>query len=285
MARWLWPTLAILTAAALGCPGPTPPRPGHGDGEPSHSGPTHLVPPTAPGASPQVPVPVVTATDEAGIISGVVRWEGPVDSDGTEELAGLTVGSGGGQIAVNPVRRLQVDPEGRGVADVVVWLVNPPGGAAQAPAGPVTLTQREGDYRPHVLLAPKAARLELTSADDTAVFRAEGAAEFVETVSPGRPALHNLGRAGLVVVRSDILPWASAYVHVFDHGHYARTGADGTFRLPPVSAGTYHVVLWHEGWRFTDKARYTAPPLRAEVSPVTVEPGKGASVAWTLSGK
>jgi hypothetical protein len=56
----------------------------------------------------------------------------------------------------------------------------------------------------------------------------------------------------MVAVRCDVYPWMRAWVAVLDHPFFARTGADGSFRLAGVPAGEYTLDVWHE--RFGRKA-------------------------------
>src|SRR5262249_39655196 len=144
----------------------------------------------------------------------------------------------------------------------------------------VALIQTDGDYRPHVQAVHKGSVLELSCADDKAVFHAVGALDAVESVVAGRPATRALDRRGLIEMRSELAPWMWAYVHVFDHDFFAATSSRGEFRLPPVVPGKYRLALWHAGWKLADAQRFTpSPALQTEVE-VEVGPGKGALVEW-----
>jgi Carboxypeptidase regulatory-like domain len=298
MARSLWLTLVlpplVLVTGCLAPPPPPVPVPAPNSATPATPvvvPPTSLPPPTTtPAASPTTPKappppppnPAVTTTNEPGVISGVVRWDGDVPEGGID-TSGLTVSVDGRQVPVKLSPRLQVHPQSKGVAGTVVWLVNPPAEPLRSLPEPPVLKMREGDFRPHLLLAPKGTRLELASADDQALFQARGAADFSETVSRGSPVPAMLNRPGLVTLGSSLTPWSSAYVWVFDHNYYAQTNEEGRFRLPAVPPGSYQVRLWHEGWRTTDKAHFTvAPPVEKEVK-VELGQGQGSAIQWTLS--
>src|SRR5262249_34286419 len=154
-----------------------------------------------------------------------------------------------------PTPRVEADPKTGGLAHVIVWLDNPPpqdsGGGKRsgaAPAGPASLVQRGGNYRPHVQAVRKGTPLEPGTGDGRADFRAHGAGTLSMGLDRGQNRSVPLSRTGLIEVRSDLHPWMTpAYVHVLDHPYHAVTDAEGRFRLPAVRAGAYRLVLWHEG--------------------------------------
>jgi plastocyanin len=53
--------------------------------------------------------------------------------------------------------------------------------------------------------------------------------------------------AAKYIVKCDIHPWMSAYVHAVKHPYYAITNESGEYSLENVPPGTYRVVCWHEG--------------------------------------
>ena len=100
--------------------------------------------------------------------------------------------------------------------------------------------------------------------------------------SLSRPRTFNLGRypkgetravrfdrPGIVKVFCDIHSHMSAAVVVFAHPWFAIPDAEGRFDIPDVPAGEQRLTAWHE--RLGD----TTIPIR-------VEPGRGASVEFTL---
>src|SRR5262249_37248157 len=159
----------ILAVLSVGCSGrPTPARPSVDAAKaeptpvPKSKGPVSdnkatVSIPAAPPANPRS-----TVNQEAGVISGVVRWSGAAPAPATRS-EDLFVTVNGNEVSVQPVLRLQVDPQSKGVANVAVWLrqapVFPLGDGISAPAEPIRLTQREGNFVPHVLVTRQGTEL------------------------------------------------------------------------------------------------------------------------------
>ncbi len=54
-------------------------------------------------------------------------------------------------------------------------------------------------------------------------------------------------KPGVVEVRCEQHPWTRGYVLVFDHPYFAVTDTDGSFSIDSLPAGSYRVMVWHEG--------------------------------------
>lgn len=102
--------------------------------------------------------------------------------------------------------------------------------------------------------------------------------------------------AGLYLVKCDVHPWMSAYVHVVDHPYHVVTSEKaegdlkpGEFRLTDVPAGSYTLVVWKEGMHempiFADAkiSAYNYSDNMVLTFPVTVEAGKDAVVEAKLA--
>jgi hypothetical protein len=290
----LMPVL-LLAVVPMGCSGPpTPlrPRVDSQKPEPTPGPATKAAAPdktTVPVPAPPPPNPNSTITKEDGVIRGVVRWSGPLpgpDSAAPREDWFVTIS--GRKVAVQPAFRLQVDPQSKGVANVAVWLLRAPAfpleGVAPAPPEPVRLSQREGNFVPHVLVAQQGAELRLGTTDDEADFQTSGAIAVSVRLNRGQSRPVALPRVGVVEVRSEARPWMTpAFLHVVEHGYHAVTDPDGQFRLPAVPPGEYEVLLWHEGWGPGDAKNPGAiDAVRARVR-VNLEPDQGAVVEWLLT--
>lgn len=165
-----------------------------------------------------------------------------------------------------------------GVAGAVLWVKT--AGKTTIPPPPVEtvrLSVEQGEYRPHLTLAQKGGAIELRTVDERADFQASGAATFSETIQRGEQRTFPLSSPGLIAVSSQLQPRRlPAYVWVLNGVPGTLTGTDGQFRLPPLSAGEYELVLWHEDGRAN-----AMTPHRARVR-LTLDANDGAEVRWTL---
>ena len=152
-----------------------------------------------------------------------------------------------------PFREETVVADERGrVANVVVFLREAPPAKADNSAKLPTavLDQVNCRYVPHVLALRVGQRLDVKTSDP--------AVHNVHSASRQNPAVNFSMNAGdppqaltfkkpeSFTVRCDVHPWMNAQVHVFDHGHFAVTGEDGSYKLPEVPAGQYTLVFRHE---------------------------------------
>lgn len=64
-------------------------------------------------------------------------------------------------------------------------------------------------------------------------------------------------------------PWTRAWIAVLDHPYFAQTAANGTFSIPAVPPGKYHIRAWHPSLGYSDDS-------------VTVAAGQQASVAFRI---
>jgi plastocyanin len=68
----------------------------------------------------------------------------------------------------------------------------------------------------------------------------------VAQVAGSRPIPKTLKRAGLYVLRCDKHTFMTGALQVFDHPYFAVTDEFGAFQIPPLPAGSYTIVVWHE---------------------------------------
>jgi hypothetical protein len=76
-----------------------------------------------------------------------------------------------------------------------------------------------------------------------------------------------------VSVKCDIHGWMQAWVRIFDNPYFAVTDENGAFEIKNAPAGTYHLVVWHEGSGWRDRKDVQVNGKRASIlgTPVTIK--------------
>jgi RNA polymerase sigma factor (sigma-70 family) len=171
-----------------------------------------------------------------------------------------------------------VDPDTRGVADVIVFLrPDSDDRKADFPADRIhpALAAAKPQDRAVAIAGPQfAPRVVAARAGDRLVFRNQlpVAVTVAHVTSPdaGNPKVNfNVMLARGDAYTSDPLtatthpdqfanhihPWMDGFVWAFDHPYFAVTDAAGRFELPDVPTGTWRLVAWHpvEGWAATGR--------------------------------
>jgi Carboxypeptidase regulatory-like domain len=154
------------------------------------------------------------------------------------------------------LERLVIGPEG-GVANSIVYLKNITSGKPlQLPEQRQHLDQIHCRYVPHILLVPQNSSLGMVSSDATLhTIHMDGAASYnLPFPFPGRATTRTMPSSGLVNLRCNGgHVWMNAEMMVVSHPYYAVTDENGRFELTDVPAGTYQIVVWHEGWELVGK--------------------------------
>lgn len=156
------------------------------------------------------------------------------------------------------------------VENVVIFLKDAP--ARTVPARRTAIRQKGETFLPRIVAVPVGSTVDFPNDDPIYhnVFSLSRARTFNLGRFPrGESRAVRFDKAGIVKVFCDIHSHMSAAVVVFTHPWFAIPDADGRFDIPDVPAGEQQLTAWHE--RLGD----TTIPIR-------VEPGRGASVEFTL---
>ena len=201
--------------------------------------------------------------DETGTITGTVVWKGekpkarPALTMGEKETAGCHHGE-----ELNSAdRTLLIDPSG-GVANVVL-TIEVDGATAAITTEPVVLDQKGCRFEPHVLVVPAGTTLRYDNSDETNhnihSFAKKNKA-VNQNVAGGTNFDQKVDKSEVIEIKCDVHPWMKGYVVVTDATHFAKSNADGSFKIEGLPAGDYKVSWWHEelGKGKTEKVTVTA---------------------------
>lgn len=192
---------------------------------------------------------IITAPGFAAEISGQVSFEGeppqrrPLQMAADPKCAELY----GQQVLTQEVL---VDENG-GLANVFVYLKNPPQKDYPLPEEPVRLEQRGCLYLPRVQGIMVDQTLEVIN-DDPTLHNVRALADKNRPFNLGQPAetpprtkTFKVSEKALKF-KCDVHPWMAAYIFVMEHPFFATSDADGSYTISDVPPGTYTLVAWHE---------------------------------------
>ena len=207
------------------------------------------------------------AVSNGGAISGKVTYSGAamapetVEVDKDPEVCGTSI----------EAVKVQTDDSG-GLADAVVRITDITSGKSLDSLGAeFVLDQKKCVYVPHVVVVPVDSALTVLNSD--------GILHNIHTtpfdnapLNKAQPATQQELKSDpftvpeYIPVGCDVHSWMNATIVATDHPYTAVTGADGSFELADVPAGTYTVEVWHS-------------ELGKQTLTVTVEAGKTATAA------
>jgi hypothetical protein len=144
-----------------------------------------------------------------------------------------------------------VGPGGE-LANVFVYIKNPPPGNWPAPSTPVTLEQKGCQYHPHVNGIMVGQPLEIKN-DDATLHNVHAMPNNNPQFNEGQPvqgmvSTKKFDKAELVPfrIKCDVHGWMKSWMAVMPHPFFAVSQMNGTFTIPNLPPGTYTLVAWHE---------------------------------------
>lgn len=196
---------------------------------------------------PGSPIRLRVLRGSLGALEGTVRLAGDaavqptlVDNTTDPDVCGQT----------QSLEDLLVDERTRGVANVVVALVDVPDSVPALPPPPQTLLidNRECRFEPHVTVASLGDTLVAVNSDP--VFHTTHyygpLNDNVALTEPGRRIPSVVGQTGVITILCDLHGWMRGFVRVDNHRYHAVSGERGRFRIRGIPPGTYTVEIWHE---------------------------------------
>ena len=164
-----------------------------------------------------------------------------------------------------PDESLVVDPETKGIANVVLWVRrfrgDPHPRYEEAGRPPVRFGSRDCRFVPHVHTVHTPQTVLIYSDDDCAH---NTRAQFVRNVSPcvtippnetdGIEVTFDQPEPVPMPIKCDIHGYESAYMLVLDHPYSAVTDSEGRFTIEDLPAGRHTLRVWHERVGYLEKS-------------------------------
>lgn len=224
-------------------------------------------------AAPAAPTPSGAALG-AGSVTGSVTFAGTAPQAAPVSMAADPVCQQKHATPV-PSDEVVVNPNGT-LKNVFVYVKAGFSGAAPAATTPVVLDQVGCWYQPHVFGIQVNQPLEILNSDSTlhnvnAKPAANQAFNIAQPVQ-GMKTQKKFAKPELSVkFKCNVHPWMHAVGHVVEHPFFAVSGADGSFSITGLPAGTYTLEAVHEKYG-------------AQTQQVTVGDGQAATAAFSFSG-
>lgn len=194
-----------------------------------------------------------------------------------------------------PLEVTVVDRDGEPVSGAAV-AVTPADGSAPPPAPtaePAVMSQADREFRPHVLVVQKGARVRFPNHDDVNhhVYSFSSAKRFELELYKGNPYPPlAFEHTGIVTLGCNIHDDMLGYIVVVDTPWFAKTGTDGGARFDALPADSYAVSAWTprlppDAERATAQVRIEAGTrravrLRIEEPLMPPRRGRDTSLPW-----
>ena len=194
---------------------------------------------------------VLASVPDAGVITGVVKYTGD-RTDGTVTIVkDSQVCEHHKTKEIRPEKAILV--QDNNLQNVVVYLSDISRGL-KAPTTDVTIDNIECEFVPRVQTAFVGGRIVAKNSDDTLhnthlFLNKDGETRDLKNMAlpkAGQTRKYKVKYAGLLDVKCDAHNWMQGWVFVSKHPYIAVTGADGSFKMDNVPAGTWAVKAWHE---------------------------------------
>jgi hypothetical protein len=218
----------------------------------------------------------VVSVDNAGTITGTVKWSGTPPRSLTFPITKDPAVCDPDSHKRVDLERLLVGPDG-GVANTVVFLKDVSRGKAMdIPQIRRFLNQKQCRYEPHILLVPASTGLEIKSSDPLLhTVHMDGAASYNLPFPFANQIISRpMNTPGLVNLRCNAgHVWMNGEMMVVSHPYYVVTDENGAFKLTGVPAGQYQIIAWHEGWTITrHEAAYDVLTEKKVDRPIFTDP-------------
>ena len=204
---------------------------------------------------------LLSAPALAGDVRGVVKFGGtppkeqPIKTTKDQTVCGQSVEDESVEVSNGKLKNVVLTVQG---------APKPPPGTEPVR---VTIDQTKCHYVPHVQAAAVGTPIDILNSDPILhnIHGFLGQATQFNLAMPIKDQKISkvLAKPGLINVKCDVHSWMHAYIVVTDVP-FAVTGADGTFVIKGVPAGTYTLTAWQE--KLGEKTAQVTVPATGEVT-------------------
>lgn len=177
------------------------------------------------------------------------------------------------QALAAPLTVRVVDAKGRPVKDAVVSLKAGQSGQATG-SGNYTVTQKDMEFRPFVLVVPVGARVSFSNFDPTRhhVYSFSSAKRFeLKLFAKDQSRSVTFDKPGVVALGCNIHDGMTAFIYVADSRWTAKTGADGIAKLASAPDASGRLWVWHPYLRAKANVVERQVPASQRTASFTVE--------------
>jgi len=153
----------------------------------------------------------------------------------------------------------------------VVYVDGIPGKTFPAPSDDPVISQQGLTFKPHLLVIQQGTTVEFQN-DDSVQHNV-----FWPSVGGNKKQAHNMGtwpkgekrpfkfdQPGVVPLLCNVHSEMSGFIVVSPTPYFAKTDADGNYKIDNVPEGKYNIVAWHEGAKPQTKAVTVASTTTAD---------------------
>jgi len=225
------------------------------------------------GAAPAAGAPAasgytVAAVAGGGSVSGKVAFAGEAPAPETLEITKDT------SVCGTEKQFQAVEVSDGGLANAVVWIDGIASGKDWGSINGATIDQQKCVYTPSIQVMKAGDTLNIVNSDPI-LHNIHAYHNDKETIfnlaqpMQGMTTPKTMDKTGPVHMKCDVHSWMSGWIFVAGHPYYTVTGADGSFNLGDVPAGSYTVKAWH-------------PKYGEKTASVTVASGAAADPSFSM---